>query len=335
MATFLSRRHDGIYLIRYQGTDGKEHSRSTGCRKKNDAQLVLRSFRIPGQLEGATLREFIVAYLTFSRSEHKSTTHRLIRDVLKPFLAWAGERLLSEITSAQMDEYRHSLEKDKRPATVLLHLRQLKAMFTYATQREYIPANPMRYQKNLYVKTVSRATVSLEDFGKLLEGLKTKWHRDIVTLAILTGLRRQELLGLLWTDVDLSERLLHVRHGKGDKERWVPLNEQALSVLTGMDQTTERVFVTRTGHSPSLHGVSRLFARARERAKITTGIHFHSLRHAFATLALAGGAQVQDVQKIMGHSSITTTMGYTHLVSRDMHDAVAKLPNLKPDAGDP
>lgn len=329
MPPSLTKRHDGIYIIRFRDSTGREHSRSTRCRKKSEALVVLHAFHVPGQALGATLFEFSNAYLAFSKAEHKSTTRRLIKDVLKPFLAWAGERRLSEITPAQMDEYRHSLVKDKSPATVLLHLRQLKAMFTYATQREYIHANPMRYQKNLYVKTVSRASVSLEDFGKLLEGLIAKWHRDIVTLAILTGLRRQELLDLLWTDVDLSERLLHVRHGKGDKERWVPLNEQALSVLTGMDQTTERVFVTQTGHSPSLHGVSRLFARARERAKITSGIHFHSLRHAFATLALASGAQVQDVQKIMGHASITTTMGYTHLVSQDMHDAVAKLPNLK------
>ncbi len=229
MPPSLTKRHDGIYIIRFRDSTGREHSRSTRCRKKSEALVVLHAFHVLVK-HWAPPFEFSNAYLAFSKAEHKSTTRRLIKDVLKPFLAWAGERRLSEITPAQMDEYRHSLVKDKSPATVLLHLRQRKAMFTYATEREYIHANPMRYQKNLYVKTVSRASVSLEDFGKLLEGLIAKWHRDIVTLAILTGLRRQELLDLLWTDVDLSERLLHVRHGKGDKERWVRrTNRRSLS----------------------------------------------------------------------------------------------------------
>jgi hypothetical protein len=223
MPPSLTKRHDGIYIIRFRDSTGREHSRSTGCRKKCEALIFLHAFHVPGQGVGVTVREFSNAYLAFSKAEHNPSTHQLIKDILKPFLVWVGERLLSEISPAQMDEYRHSLGKDKRPATVLLHLRQLKAMFTYATQREYLPANPMRYEKNLYIKTVSCARVRIEDFGKLLSGLKTKWHRDIVTLAILTGLRRQELLDLLWTDVNLSERLLHVRHGKGDKQRWVPL----------------------------------------------------------------------------------------------------------------
>ena len=329
MPPSLTKRYDGIYIIRYKDSTGREHSKSTGYRERGKARVTLRDFRIPGHTSNATLREFSDAYLAHSKAEHQPTTQQLIRDILKPFLAWGGDWRLSTITPARMDEYRALLGTGRGKATVLIHLRQLKAMFTYAVQREYLAENPLRFLKNLYVKTSGKVYVSPDDFDKLWKGLRSKWHKDIIALAILTGLRRKELVELTWDDVQLYERLLHVRYGKGDRERWVPLNAQALLILNGMDQSTVRVFVTEKGTPPTLHHVSRLFARAKKRAGIDSDVHFHSLRHAFATLTLKNGAAVQDVQKIMGHTSIATTMGYSHLVSREMHETDDRLPSLR------
>ncbi len=335
MAPFLSKRCDGIYIIRFtDSTTLRRRNKSTGTRLKREALLALAQFRIPGEFEGITVADFARNYLAYSKNEHQASSHQLVQDILKPFLAGVGYLRLDMLTPAFMDEYRAFLSQGRKPATVLIHLRQLKAMFSYAVQRGYILESPMRYMKNLYVKNPHRTYLTPEAFPKLWKALRIKWHRDIVSIALLTGLRRKELVDLLWCDIDLKERLSHVRHGKGDKQRSVPLNDQAINVLNNMDQTTGHVFVTEEGTSPDLHYVSRLFARARERAGLDKSIHFHSLRHSFATLTLKNGASVQDVQRIMGHQNIGTTMDYSHLVSGEMHDTVKKLPQISMEALD-
>jgi integrase len=200
-------------------------------------------------------------------------------------------------------------------------------MFEKAVDWGLIERNPMTRVKQLRLPKAEPTYLSLEEFQRLWKALPSQWHRDIVTLAMLTGLRREEFIELTWSDVNLRERVLRVSHGKGDRERFVPINEECVRVLQSIPRTGARPFPYKR------NTVSQMFRSARIRAGMNPGLHFHSLRHSFATLTLKNGAAVQDVQKIMGHASITTTMGYTHLVSRDMHDAVAKLPNLKIGTG--
>lgn len=276
-----------------------------------------------------TVAELAELYKLHAKNSLMSSTYTLICDVLKPFLAWCGALKLAKIQPALFDQYQNNLTEGKRRPTVLLHLRQIRPMFTYAVDCGYLQEHPMRLMKNLYVKTRNLAFVEQAEFSKLWAALKSQWHRDFVALAILTGLRRKELIALTWQDVDLKNRALIVRHGKGAKARTVVLSGQAVRVLKHMPHTSNFLFVTEKGRPPELHYVSRMFNRARARAKMDPHIHLHSLRHSFATWALENGGSIQGVQQMMGHSSIGTTMDYTHFISGEMREVARRFPKIE------
>lgn len=326
MEPFLSTRRDGIYIIRYCDATGREHSKSTGSRSKLEALRALAGFSPPSQGGmGMTVEELAALYK--AHATVAPSTLQTIKDVLKPFLERYGDLRLQKLTPLHFDEYRTWLSKGRSRATVLLHLRQLRPMFRYAVERDFIRVNPMHLQKNLNAKVRHPMFLAAPDFDKLWRGLSTKWHKDLVALAILTGLRRKELVALTWADVDSQERTVRVL-GKGDRERTVALAPQAMLILAGMERLSEYLFITEKGTPPELHYVSRMFARARKRAGIDPRVHLHSLRHSFATWALSGGGGLQGIQQMMGHASLTTTLGYTHPVTGEMREVADHFPEI-------
>jgi hypothetical protein len=91
MAPFLSKRCDGIYIIRFtDSTTLRRRNKSTGTRLKREALFALAQFRIPGEFEGITVAEFARNYLTYSKNAHQASSHQLVQDILKPFIAGVG-----------------------------------------------------------------------------------------------------------------------------------------------------------------------------------------------------------------------------------------------------
>lgn len=148
----------------------------------------------------------------------------------------------------------------------------------------------------------------------------------IVEVMYGCGLRVSELVGLKLSNIYEDEEYLQVI-GKGDKERWVPINTRALAML--MDYVhhvrchiqpkpgEERyVFLNRRGHHLSRQMVFLFLQQAVETAGIKKKISPHSLRHSFATELVENGADLRAVQEMLGHASISTTEIYTH-ISRD------------------
>jgi site-specific recombinase XerD len=134
-------------------------------------------------------------------------------------------------------------------------------------------------------------------------------NRALVELVYSAGLRSQEAVDLNLADVDFEQELVHV-HGKGGKERVVPLGEEA----------SHRVAVYLREARPKLArgAENALFLSARGRRLDTSTLrrllpHPHRLRHAFATHLLEGGADLRTIQELLGHSSLSTTQMYSHV----------------------
>lgn len=149
--------------------------------------------------------------------------------------------------------------------------------------------------------------------------------RDAAMLETLyaTGLRVSELVGLRTVDTSLADGVVRVV-GKGDKERLVPLGEQACDrierylrdsrpALVGPRQGVEALFVARHGAAMSRQMFWRLIKRYARRAGIDAPLSPHTLRHAFATHLLNHGADLRVVQMLLGHADISTTQIYTHV----------------------
>jgi site-specific recombinase XerD len=138
-------------------------------------------------------------------------------------------------------------------------------------------------------------------------------NRALVELVYSAGLRSAEAVGLDLADVDFEQEHVHVRHGKGGKERVVPLGEEASFRVARY---------LREGRPALADGANdALFLSVRGRRLDTSTLrrlapHPHRLRHAFATHLLEGGADLRTIQELLGHSSLSTTQVYSHVDAR-------------------
>lgn len=164
--------------------------------------------------------------------------------------------------------------------------------------------------------------------------------RAILSLLYSTGLRRAEVSALDINDVDLTDGTVFVKCGKGGKPRIVPLGQSAAAdVLVYLQRGrpelaqggTTALFIgaddramKNLGKRLQPEGISQLVSRNSKRAGLPRLIRPHALRHAFATHLLRAGADIRHVQRLLGHSAVSTTEVYTHVAIKDLAEVHAR-----------
>jgi integrase/recombinase XerD len=184
-----------------------------------------------------------------------------------------------------------------------------------------------------YGKRAKRLPVvlSVEEVAQLLQAARPGRERILLQTAYACGLRISELLHLQVTDIDSARMVVHVRQGKGAKDRQVPLSARLLSELRVwwcrhrqkpwlFPGSTERSL----GQPMHATAVQRMMQKIVARAQLRKSATMHTLRHSYATHLLEAGVDVVTLQKLLGHSSLGTTARYLHLSRRHM----AQLPDL-------
>jgi len=163
----------------------------------------------------------------------------------------------------------------------------------------------------------------------LLDAARAGRERMLLQLAYACGLRGSELLHLQVTDIDSSRLIIHVREGKGRKDRLVPLSPRLLEELRAYWRRYRPAawlfpgaFPGRPLNDGSLH---RLCQRVVKRSGLTKAVTLHTLRHSFATHLLEAGIDVVTVQTILGHSNLKTTARYRHSSTRRLQ----QMPDLR------
>ena len=223
--------------------------------------------------------------------------------------------------------YRQKLESK----TVARHLVTLRNFFRYAQMQEYVVEDPTAHLESPKIRRSLPGYLRLEDVEKLLEQPDQKTAlglRDRAMLEVLysTGLRVSELTSLKVTDLDIKVGCVRCI-GKGDKERVVPVGRKALAIVekylrdgrpqllkAGRPGTGAFLFVNRRGGKISRVGVWKILSAYGRRAGLRQALTPHMLRHSFATHLLERGADLRSVQLMLGHSDISTTQIYTHVV---------------------
>ena len=180
--------------------------------------------------------------------------------------------------------------------------------------------------------------LSGEEVKRFLDALKNPKYRAIAFVLYSAGLRVSEAARLKVTDVDSDRSQIHVRQGKGRKDRYVMLSDVALGVLR------EYVRVERphgwlfpAGHRRDRHITTRAIQEevslAAKRAGIKKRVTPHMLRHSFATHLLEAGTDLRYIQELLGHSKISTTVNYTHVARRDARRITSPIDRLFEDEG--
>ena len=198
-------------------------------------------------------------------------------------------------------------------------------MFNLAIDWElYLGSNPVRKVKFFQEINLGFRILSEEEERKLLANA-TPYIQDMIVFDLNTGLRIGEILSLHWENVDLENRLLSIFAHKTHKTRTVPINSEACRVLEAwaMGRKNEFVFYNHETGKPFVD-LDTSLALACRKAGIE-GVTWHKLRHTFASRLINRGVDIVTVQQLLGHSTVVTTMRYTHTNLDSKQNAVAKL----------
>lgn len=239
------------------------------------------------------------------------------------------KRTLRSLHREQIRQYLRSLyERGLAPRSVARHLVTLRNFFRFLTHEGLLDHDPtteieaprvgMSLPKHLAAAEVD-ALLAQPDVST------ARGSRDKAMLEILyaTGTRASELLGLRWEDFDVNLGVLRCR-GKGSKERLIPVGKGALRALEtyvrearpllSKGKSCPYLFLNHRGEKLSRVGFWMLIRDYGQKARIATPLTPHVLRHSFATHLLERGADLRSIQLMLGHSDISTTQIYTHVV---------------------
>ena len=168
-----------------------------------------------------------------------------------------------------------------------------------------------------------------EETAKLLESLDNIKHKAILYLTYSAGLRVSEVVRIKIADIDSERMLIHIRQGKGRKDRYTVLSRVALEVLREYVKKYRPEEWLFSGDKDDMHiterSVQRIFEKARDRAGIRKEATIHTLRHSFATHLLEGGTDLRYIQELLGHESSKTTEIYTHVTEKGIRNIRSPL----------
>jgi integrase len=299
-----------------------------------------------GQLERVdrTLGDVAEEYLRYKADHGKRSVdsdRRILNGRLLPALG-AG-RALRSVTAPVIAQYEKARmatgAKGRKGRTVsaytvanelavLRHLLRLSKRWGYVDRLPdvVLPRRPPGRLRYLEADELERLLVACRES-------RNPYLVTIVTLAVHTGMRKGEILGLEWPRVDLASARITLYQTKSGKPRGIPINRAVYEALIALApeaaQRTGPLFPRRSG---SAWGQIRTaFERALERAGIT-GFRFHDLRHTFASHAVMRGATLQEVKELLGHADLSMALRYAHLSPAHLRGAVERLEGLTPAA---
>jgi site-specific recombinase XerD len=244
-------------------------------------------------------------------------TRRAYRSDLRDFAEWYGDRPLERVDVRVLADYTADLGRAKAggklaPTTVARRLSAVRSLLRFALGPESVPDVALAPRRRTRLPEAPK----LDEVDGLLDELAAEEgplalrNRALLELVYSAGLRSAEAVGLDLGDVDFEQERVHVRRGKGAKERVVPLGEEPAYWVASYLRTArpalakgaeDALFLSARGHRLDTSTLRRLAPNP------------HRFRHAFATHLLEGGADLRVIQELLGHSSLSTTQTYSHV----------------------
>lgn len=359
-----------VWVGRYRDTTGKEHSKSFRLEREAKAweadqrRAIARGEWIDPATQGVTVGELVDDYI------RRATKPGTVRDrkILCSNLGDLADMPLHTVRRSDLEEWAMHMrdgrpwadDKPLAPTTVQVKVGQLRTVFGRAVDDGLLVKNPAVVLKRFPVGEREPFYVPTDkEIRDLYDAPKPEWFRLALRLGAEAGLRAGEVGGLRVKDVDFMRRVIHVRvqspPGKAGEvvalksassRRDVPISEglalDLSTALAGRDVGPEgRVLLGEWGRPLYSARISHLMADTRTAAGVDKRVHFHSLRHLFASRLLALGVDLPTVSGLLGHSNVAVTARvYSHQlpgrerVARDAMDRLAGfLWDSAPDEG--
>lgn len=341
------------WRVRWRTEDGKQRSKTFDRQRlakdfltKLEHQMREGSYIEPSSI---TLKEYLESWIDTYKINISPNTERGYRVNIKHICSILGDKLLQKIIPADIEAAYTELKEKLSGTSVLYVHRTLSRALKQAEKQRLINRNPCDFveipKKN---KDFKAKFVHPNDIEKYLDAFKGHYLYSAVCLAMFCGLRRGEVLGLQWSDIDWKDKIIYVRHNmtdtgltspKSGESRTVPLSDAMAKILKEHRQRQQRfmeklwheyyrsdfVITYDDGTLIKPRALSKNFAAVLKKAGLKP-VRFHDLRHTAASLMINEGVELKTVSEILGHSSITITADiYGHIVEEKKKEAARKL----------
>lgn len=325
---FLSKDPNGFWYLYYHDSRGVRQKKSTGTKNKQEAYKFLRTFQIPNASTPKTnlkLSELTEHYLSHSKSHHTTKTQLHHKVALHQLQQVVGDIPIKLITSRNLEQFISLVQEKTSKWSARKYYISLAAVFQKAVEWEYLEINPFRKVKQPRPVSLKPKFLSEEQVAQIMEYIPDPEFKRLCLFALHTGLRLGELVALRWEHVSFERGIVSVENTqffttKSKKDRMVPLNSIAVEAL---GKVGEGLVFTLKGRPWNESVVNQKMRRLSK--GVGFHVHFHMLRHTFASWLVQKGANLYAVKELLGHASITTTEVYAHLQPSTLHSVVNRL----------
>jgi integrase len=332
----LYRRNQVYWLAFYQNNKlireslrTKDISAAKYLQNKKDRELIEGKHTAPNQnnLCQPILEEYLSHY------EHRRTkmANEKAKHEIEDFLDWAKIKTFEQITEKKFQEYLNYKINDKhiKQLTLNRYIASIKAWLAYCIKLRYIFFNPLSNVKKFRTLYNPKRFLSKIEIKSILSAAKNhKLYIDknpclypVIATGIYSGVRPKELFTLEWQDIDFTRGQITVKNKEGfiiktKRFRVIPLHSRLKIILKSFRKEKGSCFDTTNKR--------RIFDRILGEAKLK-GINWYTLRHTFISHAIMDGVPIPTVSRWAGHSSITTTMGYAHLLKEHSEKQIENI----------
>jgi len=363
------------YYLRYTDLDGKFHTPSLGhsdLKKAEKERLKKEKELQMGYCPTGSMRlsEFLEDCLRRTGDNIRESTKLEYSNGMQQFIKLIGNIDFKKVELRHGEIFRQSCtDKGDSPHTVAKKIRELKVLFQLAVNRKQLDENPLQNLKPPKLAKNKKIHTYSEDESKRLIKAASEIQQDnllewdlVITFALTTGLRKSEILNLVWSDIDFDQMTLTVSPKENSHDTWkweikdtdsrtLPLTEDVLKLLinlqnkrpagypylfippnrydriqkirTGTTNRKKKLWNSKDSSSSIINNFTELFNEIRTRAGIKTGT-FHDLRRTAITNWFYAGLAITEVMRLAGHSKYETTLGYYLAVKDDLVDRARK-----------
>jgi integrase len=331
---FLYKRGNGVWYL-YWKNGTKRQAVSCKTTRKEEALKFIRLFKMEKLRErppDITLERFSEEFLKHLEQRLSLATQSQYHWVLKRFKEFIGDRLLKCVSIRDCEEYQASLVKEGlKFGSINEYFAKLHCAIETAITWNYVSDNWFSSVRRLKAQQRPPLYMKPDQIRKFLEGLPKFW-RFLFTFALTTGCRASEIVNLRWEDVDLLRRTVQIGSKKFTTKtrrvRTIPMHDAIYSMLLERkkEAKSEFVFAKASNGRPytPIH-VSHVFKDTVRRLGLPEDLVLHSTRHTYASLLVASGVPIFSVSKLLGHSSLSNTLIYSHLSPENLSSEVQRL----------
>jgi len=334
------RKRGKKFYIDFYDKEGKRHVNTAGESRK-DAEILLGKKRAEvrenkyfdvKKENAVTFEEFADRYYN-SHCLANNKNLKFAEYNIKVLKQHFGKKLVREITLSMINDFKvkkaeeiklrqpkDKKEEDISYATVNRNLAFLRAILYYAKADGLIQNHPMHRKIKFYKEKMRVRFLEVSELEKLVSNCPENLKPLVVT-AVNTGMRKGELLGLKWQDVDFQHDIIYLHKTKNGEKREVSMNAivKATLIATPKRENDSLIF--------DKTNLRKDFLKAVESSGIIN-FHFHDIRHTAASHMVMSGVDLNTVREVLGHKSMAMTLRYAHLSPSYKMRAVARLENV-------